>query len=431
MNFIPEEIKLISKIGLAKCYKDEKETLNTHNNNLLKSLITLHSLLKEKCHHKKWFPKIRLDLLEYSIYFHDIGKCEKSWLENKEDKYNKLAVRHEILSFLVCYEYLKKTTYSNLEKLLILQPIINHHNKAIIVNEKISREIKNINLNTSTLLINNNYKIKWLHNLSENKIFNKIEMKINNYNKNEYLLDEITSIIEELSENITQKESYIILLHNQLLCASDQLASGHYEEKEIRDLFEIDYKIGQTNKKLTPKDYQKFTIDNYENEEIFMIHYPPGMGKTLIPEFIAEKTNKNIIHAIPKNIIAEDIAEKYLKNIEEEKLHLSLEDNDCIKSVRNKFHWIKNKSPVLFTTPDNLFLMSQGYKRPLMFLKILHNGIIVHDEYHDCLTDNYRTQNLFEMIDKFVWYEIPIIFMSGTPSTEFVKELERKYNGKN
>jgi hypothetical protein len=188
----------------------------------------------------------------------------------------------------------------------------------------------------------------------------------------------------------------------------------------------FDIKYCAPKKSFSLREYQTYAIDTFNDKVgVFIMDLRPGAGKTTITESICEKMNKCPIHGTPKNIIADDLASKFLDS-------RIFDMSDNIDEIRKKFHWFTKKKTALYTTPDNIFLMSQGYKRHFMFLRSLYNGIIILDEYHDCYLNDLRGFNLFEMIKKFNHFNIPVVLMSGTTPTNFVSEIvnEIKETGK-
>jgi CRISPR/Cas system-associated endonuclease/helicase Cas3 len=216
----------------------------------------------------------------------------------------------------------------------------------------------------------------------------------------------------------------MVQFYVSLFCAADQLASANFNDDEILSFFDVRYDISESNKKLTPREDQETCVLGVEQDtSIVIFDRIPGSGKTLISELIASKLEKTIIHGTPKNVISDDLACKALGGKKLFNSDFEVEDsNDDFKDVRRKYHWFFNESCRLYTTPDNIFLMSQGYKRHFMLLKAIFNGIVILDEVHECFADSYRRFNLFEMIDKFLYFNIPMILMSGT----FPSELKDK-----
>jgi CRISPR-associated endonuclease Cas3-HD len=413
----PSIIKDVMCVAYAKIYGDEKETLGTHTAKLLKCSNTIYKLFNDK-------HPINKELLRIAIKFHDIGKCERSWVDNKilkvRDIHKDLSIRHEVLSFIVCYHFIKNESFSDYEKLLILMPILLHHNKYITVGDRIDRVINS----SSTMLIGNGKKIEWLHGLSSDPIFKNIETIINTRDKNTVVMSEVKKIISKLSVDLTLEQSYDIQYHAMILCACDHMASANYSMEEIESFFKINFSMGDENSKYLPRDYQKYVIDTFDmSTDILFMDFRPGAGKTLVSENIANKLNRCIIHGTPKNIIANDLASKFLGDKD-----LEIETTDdlesmSIDSIRQKSRWFAHKRHTLYTTPDNIFLMSQGFKRHFMFLRALYNGMIVFDEFHDCYSDDYRRFNLYGMVEKFLYFKIPMLFMSGTVPSKLMNKV--------
>lgn len=417
----PVTIKKVMGVARAKIYGGETETLGSHTAKLLKCANIIYKLFNDK-------HPINKEMLNIAIKFHDIGKCEKSWVDNKilkiKDLSKDLSIRHEVLSFIVANQFIKNESFSDFEKLLILMPILLHHNKYITVGDRLD----DVKFDSSSMIIANNKKIEWLHDLSKDPVFSKIETAVNR-NKNSYLIGEVKKIIGKLSVGLTIEQSYDIQYHSMILCATDQMASANYSAEEIESFFKINFSMGDENSKYSPRDYQQYVIDAFTaNTDILFMDFRPGAGKTLVSENIANKLNRCIIHGTPKNIIADDLAGKFLGDQKLLDSDLEIETSTdlelmAIKDIRQKSRWFTNKKHTLYTTPDNIFLMSQGFKRHFMFLRSLYNGILVFDEFHDCYSDDYRRFNLYGMIDKFLYFKIPMLFMSGTVPMDLINKV--------
>jgi CRISPR-associated endonuclease Cas3-HD len=426
---LPKEISEALRKGLGKYYKNKpvpEERLSTHTAKLLEVMKIFFKMFNDK-------HPIREDLLKIAILYHDIGKCEKNWLANKKDVRNELAIRHEVLSFLITSEYLDDSEdFSNYEKLMILMPILLHHNSYFVVEGGDIFNFEKINQQNSKIIKKNKIPIEWDYGLGEYRNFKKVAAILNRDldSKNRVIHNRLSKIIQELSKDITKEQEYEIQYHCMLLCAIDQLASGwdsneKISEDDIKKWFDIDFKISNNYKGITPRDYQKYVIDTYdESTDMMFVDFRPGAGKTLITEYIAQKLNRTIVHATPKNIISNDLAEKFISdsNFEIEKSDEYLESLDA-SEIRNRHKWFTKQKVVLYTTPDNIFLMSQGYKRHFLFLRLLYKGILVLDEFHDCVADEYRRTNLRTMLKKFLYFKIKIILLSGTTPKLFVNEM--------
>jgi CRISPR-associated endonuclease Cas3-HD len=420
---LPLYIKKAMGVAYAKIYGSETETISKHNDKLITCANVIFNLFNDKHH-------INLDALIIAIMLHDIGKCEKSWIDNKvlkiKDLSKDLSIRHEVLSFIVAYHIIKNENFSNFEKLLILVPILLHHNKYITVTNRID----DVKIDSSSMIIKNCKKIEWIPSLANEDIFKKIETIVNR-NKNEYIISEVKTILKKLSADLTIEQSYDIQYHSMILCAVDQMASANYSVEEIESFFKINFSMGDENSKYNPRDYQQYVIDTFNTKtDILFMDFRPGAGKTLVSENIAKKLNRCIIHGTPKNIIASDLAGKFLGDQKLLDSDLEIEtvidlESMTINDIRQKSRWFTHKKHTLYTTPDNIFLMSQGYKRHFMFLRALYNGLVVFDEFHDCYSDDYRRFNLYGMIDKFLYFKIPMLFMSGTVPMELINKVTK------
>jgi CRISPR-associated endonuclease Cas3-HD len=144
----PEWLNKVSDIIISKAYNDYSETLKSHNDKI-KHVI---SIIKP-CFDNKVNFNINKDLLDLATDFHDLGKGESSWYKNKMNK-NPLFFRHEVLSFLIAKFSLEEYKFSNIEKLIILMCILQHHSKYISVYDNES----NFSVDSSNLFKNNNQK---------------------------------------------------------------------------------------------------------------------------------------------------------------------------------------------------------------------------------------------------------------------------------
>ena len=233
---------------------------------------------------------------------------------------------------------------------------------------------------------------------------------INNHNLDEIKEDvlfnfDFEGIVGDKEENKNEKkvkEIYDFFLFLGVFRRCDYGASAEVECLEPKDnaFKNLNQKIEENIKKSVNELWQKELIDKVKNEKNLVLIAPTGSGKTEFGLMWAKERGKKLIYTLPLRVALNDLFNRFgykeENNVKKEGyfgkdvdiLHstsfieyLESEKGKDSIDIKNKLESIKlMTSPVLLTTPDQIFLTSLKYYGSDKILSIYPESSIIIDE---------------------------------------------------
>lgn len=379
-------------------------------------------------------PKF-FEALAIALILHDLGKInydfQKRVYKKDDENWIKLSdflsplrdvkVRHEILSAIWASILLNDTNMESKDWLAkIRTAILLHHYNEYFINEKDLMEIIHDYLEDITLylefIIHNWDKLaEFLDELlneihrefSDDFISSAVKEIRNNLDikRANDLLEKIRNHEDDISEfaefyNINnEKPDYRFLLFLGCLRRCDYSASGNIDIEKVSDLKEV-YKELEDKIKMNVRSkslWQKAVLKNIEPSKSIVLIAPTGAGKTEFALLWAEKNKRKLIYTLPLRVALNDLFWRFRKGKTEKGyfddnfvdiLHSTafieyLEEIPSSRQLDVEKQLTASKllsSPVLLTTPDQVFLTSLNYYGSDKVLAVYPLSSIVIDE---------------------------------------------------
>lgn len=392
----------------AKSSNQENYLLKDHLKETVKRIVDMYKFFKENsenftCHlNKTLFEKLIL-----ASIIHDLGKIDYNFQkkvlkpeEKKTEEWIKLkkffkpitnlqrSTRHEILSsiwstFLIGNDELDKKIRTAI--------LLHHYNEYFTIERDLMEIIYNYEDQIKSYLEFITEKRSLLEN-SLLKLLKYIEKELPDsivssafdymrknmdFNKAKILLEKIKKHEDDISDFAQfynpKKEDYNFLVLLGLLRRSDYSASADVpiESYTQKTFFNIEDKIEKNipRKKL----WQKEVLDKIDTKNSLILVAPTGSGKTEFAILWAAKNNRKLIYTLPLRVALNDL---FIRFKNEENGYFDV-DVDILHSTAFIEYMNKKKeivdvdkmltsarllaSPVLLTTPDQVFLTSLNY----------------------------------------------------------------------
>ncbi len=352
--------------------------------------------------------------LSKAIILHDLGKVtydfqKKLFLNDESSDWKKVArflkptegisVGHEILSVLWSVFLLKDSDWDK----IIRTAILLHHYNEFFTGDKIFMEIiSNYRDDVKKyleFLVNNSKDVKCLldglfksikekldkcefiksavSDLQKNLNFENVKKLLNGINNYEDNL----SRFGELYEIAVDQPNYDFLVFLGLLRRCDYSASANIDVEYpcMRKIFEnLHNKIHAVIKNKTQASclWQKYVLESLNSLNYLVLIAPTGSGKTEFALLWAEKKGKKLIYTLPLRVALNDLYSRFAKSknayfnedfvkilhstafleyLQEERLENSIDVDKKIASAKIL------STPVLLSTPDQVFLTSLNY----------------------------------------------------------------------
>lgn len=392
----------------AKSSNQENYLLKDHLKETVKRIVDMYKFFKENsenftCHlNKTLFEKLIL-----AAIIHDLGKIDYNFQkkvlkpeEKKTEEWIKLkkffkpitnlqrSPRHEILSsiwstFLIGNDELDKKIRTAI--------LLHHYNEYFTIERDLMEIIYNYEDQIKSYLEFITEKRSLLEN-SLLKLLKYIEKELPDsivssafdymrknmdFNKAKILLEKIKKHEDDISDFAQfynpKKEDYNFLVLLGLLRRSDYSASADVpiESYTQKTFFNIEDKIEKNISR--EKLWQKEVLDKIDTKNSLILVAPTGSGKTEFAILWAAKNNRKLIYTLALRVALNDL---FIRFKNEENGYFDV-DVDILHSTAFIEYMNKKKeivdldkmltsarllaSPVLLTTPDQVFLTSLNY----------------------------------------------------------------------
>ena len=231
----------------------------------------------------------------------------------------------------------------------------------------------------------------------------KAEMDMN---KTSLLLEKINSHEDDISEfaefydveNVNPDYDFLVLLGFLRRCDYSSSGGVRIERNELKNVFNglsghIKANIAKNNKKVYL--WQNDVLKNVNTEKSLIFIAPTGSGKTEFALLWAEKNKRKLIYTLPLRVALNDLYSRFrnsedgyfneefvdilhstafIEYIKEEKEGKNLDIDKMMTSVQ------MISSPILLTTPDQVFLTSLNYYGSDKVISVYPLSSIVIDE---------------------------------------------------
>lgn len=373
--------------------------------------------------------KIDGDLKEFfralatAVFLHDLGKINykfqkdvhtkgdlpeelKKFLEITKD----IDVRHEILSALWACILLSEN--DDWTKKIRTAVLLHHYNEFYIGEKDLAEIVFNYREDVEHYL--KFLKERWtelkqfldglvklcseeLNDELIKKSLRKIDVSKERLTQLEKLINEKGDLIEfaEFYEIDNENPDYEFMVFLGCLRRCDYSASGgvsiEITDKRLKDIFgEVESRI-RTHIKKDP-DWQKKALEKFKSIENIVLIAPTGAGKTEFALLWNSKLNKKLIYTLPLRVALNDLfhrfGEKYFEENFVDILHSTSFIEYLDEAKENKETSIDKKltsakllsSPVLLTTPDQVFLTSLNYYGSDKIIAVYPMASVVIDE---------------------------------------------------
>ncbi|CEA12447.1 CRISPR-associated helicase/endonuclease Cas3 [Methanobacterium formicicum] len=425
----------------AKSGDQENYLLKDHLKEAVRRVLELNEFInknKDSFTYKLVKNDEIFEKLVIAAILHDLGKIDYSFQkkvfnndEKESEDWEKLKTflkplnnpeirypRHEILSTIWSTFLIGNTTLNKEIRTAIL---IHHYNEYFMAEKDIMEIIFNYRKSVVSYLdfINGNHNIlqNFLSNLFEyiqeefhgSKIAGsaikslKAEMNIK---KTNLLLEKINSHEDDISKfaefydvnNENPDYDFLVLLGFLRRCDYSSSGGVNIEFKELNKVFDgVSNKISDNIIKNNEDAYlwQKDVLKNVNIEKSLIFIAPTGSGKTEFALLWAEMNRRKLIYTLPLRVALNDLFSRFrnskdgyfkkefvdilhstafIEYIKEEKEGKNLDMDKMMTSTK------MISSPILLTTPDQIFLTSLNYYGSDKVISVYPFSSIVIDE---------------------------------------------------
>ncbi|MDI6723501.1 MAG: CRISPR-associated helicase Cas3' [Methanobacterium sp.] len=422
----------------AKSVDQENYLLKDHLKEAVRRVLELNEFVKENKDSFNYDMVANNETFEKLIIaaiLHDLGKIDynfqKKVSEKDSEDWEKLKnflkplnnpqiryPRHEILSTIWSTFLLGNT---ELDKKLRTAILLHHYNDYFIAEKDLMEIISNYRKATASYLEFINVNSGILHNFlmnlfeyikndfSDSEIacsaikFLEAEMNIE---KTNLLLEKINSREDDISEfaefydidNDNPDYDFLVLLGFLRRCDYSSSGGVNIECRELKKVFEgLSDKIRDSITKDNEEAYlwQKDVLENVNTDKSLIFIAPTGSGKTEFALLWAEKNKRKLIYTLPLRVALNDLFSRFrnpedgyfkeefvdilhstafIEYIKEEKEGKYLDMDKMMTSVK------MISSPILLTTPDQVFLTSLNYYGSDKVISVYPFSSIVIDE---------------------------------------------------
>lgn len=404
----------------AKSGDQENYLLKDHLKEAVKRVLQLHKFVQENKDSFDYDVNDEIfEKLVVAAILHDLGKMDytfqkkvfnhdekegEDWLslQNFLKPLNNSQIRyprHEILSTIWSTFLMGNTKPDKTMRTAIL---LHHYNEYFLTEKDLMEIIFNYRKSVTSYLefINGNSDI--LQNFLMN-LFKYIKNEFSNFEittsaieslkaemdikKTSLLLEKIYSHEDDISEfaefydveNDNQDPDFLVLLGFLRRCDYSSSGGVEIEREELKNVFE-----GLTDKIKSniPREgneihlWQKDVLNNINTEKSLILIAPTGSGKTEFALLWAEMNKRKLIYTLPLRVALNDLFSRFrnpengyfkeefvdilhstafIEYIKEEKEGNELDMDKMMTSVQ------MISSPILLTTPDQVFLTSLNY----------------------------------------------------------------------
>lgn len=425
----------------AKSRDQENYLLKEHLKEAVKRVLQLHEFIeenKESFNYNIVKNDGIFEKLVIAAILHDLGKIDYSFQKkvfNRDEKddedWEKLKAflkplnnpeirypRHEILSTIWSTFLIGNTKLDNAMRTAIL---LHHYNEYFIAEKDLMEIIFNYRKSIASYLefINGNSDIlqNFLMNLFKYIKNEFIDSKITcsaiesleaemNIGKTNLLLEKINSREDDISEfaefydveNENSDYDFLVLLGFLRRCDYSSSGGVDIEYKELKKVFEelsnkIEGNITKTNEEAYL--WQKDVLKNINTDKSLIFIAPTGSGKTEFALLWAEKNKRKLIYTLPLRVALNDLFSRFrnsedgyfeeeyvdilhstafIEYLKEEKEGKYIDMDKMMTSVK------MISSPILLTTPDQVFLTSLNYYGSDKVISVYPFSSIVIDE---------------------------------------------------
>ncbi|MDK2781743.1 MAG: CRISPR-associated endonuclease/helicase Cas3 [Archaeoglobi archaeon] len=388
----------------------------------LKEFVEKNNLSK-RCKDGDIFNDDFFESLAIAVFLHDLGKISykfqkevygKDDFPKELDEFLRLTkrvkIRHELLSAL--WTCLLLSENDEWTKKIRTAVLLHHYNEFYIGEKDLAEIVFNYREDAEHYL--EFLKEKWnelkqfldelvkicseeLNDELIKKSLRRIDVSEERLNLLERLINEKGDLIEfaEFYEIDNENPDYEFIVFLGCLRRCDYSASGDVSieitDKRLKDVFgEVESRI-KTHIKKDP-DWQKKALEKFKSIENAVLIAPTGSGKTEFALLWNSKLNKKLIYTLPLRVALNDLfrrfGEKYFEENFVDILHSTSFIEYLEEAKENKETSIDKKltsakllsSPVLLTTPDQVFLTSLNYYGSDKVIAVYPMASVVIDE---------------------------------------------------